>query len=218
MLQECPRESRAALTWIQVAAGAEVDVATTVAGAVVGHLMMIDVPKIAFDRVHIPRVDWQLVDRNWIFQGPSSSPYELRAVGRPVVPDDEQCLAGRGTRSSKELDDLRAFGRADEQAKIEAPVAQVGHHRVLVPAKAVLQDGSLAPRAPCFCATMSFGQTRFDDEDNYLTLLRSGFLAQAASWFAMPEPLASRIPVPRRPPVRAIARPRRRPSWQRTSP
>jgi hypothetical protein len=148
-----------------------------VAGAVVGHGVMFEVSPDAFDGIHVRRVSGQVVNHDLAMLSFDMCPHEFGAMRLQSVPDDQQLLADCGLQSFEELHDLRTLDRAVEQPEVKSPVAQASNHRELLPAEAVLQDGSLALRSPGSCATRSFGQTRLVDEDDYSALSRSDFFS-----------------------------------------
>src|SRR5277367_2791854 len=148
-----------------------------VAGAVVGHGVMFEISPDAFDGVHVRRVSGQVVDHDLTALGFHMCSHEFRAMGLQAIPDDQQLLPDRGLQGFEELDDLRTLDRAGEHSEVEAPVAQAGDHRELLPTEAVLQDWRLASRSPGSCATRSLGQTRFVNKDDYSALSRSDFFS-----------------------------------------
>src|SRR6185437_5426269 len=174
LLSECRHQRAAPLHRAQIAAGTLAQVGQ-VAGTVVRHGVMFEVAPDVFDGIQFRRV------RRQMFQG--DAPVEAlevffdqpRAMRLQAVPDDQQLLADRCLQGLEELDDLGAFDRTGEEAKVESPIAHAGDDRELLPREAVLQDRCLALRGPGTCAAGSFGQTRFVDKDDYSALPRSDF-------------------------------------------
>src|ERR1700678_1248926 len=176
LLPERAHERGPALHGAQVAAGADGKIAE-IAGAVVGHRMMLQVAPHAFDRIHL----WG-IGRQELQSYPTALSFDVfahksRAMRHQSVPDDQQLLADRLMQHLEELNDLRSANAAVVEAKVKPPERHARDHRHLLPTEAILQYRCLAFRGPGTYATRSLGQSRFVDEDDHSTLSRRDFFS-----------------------------------------
>src|SRR5260221_321026 len=176
LLPERAYERGPALHRAQVAARADGKV-PEIAGAVVGHCMVLQIAPHAFDRIHLRGVGGQELQGDATALSLDVFAHESGAVRRQSVPDDQQLLTDRSMQHLEELNDLRCANAAVVEAKIESPERDARNHRHLLPAEAVLQHGCLAFLGPGTYATRSLGQSRFVDEDDHSTLSRCDFFS-----------------------------------------
>src|SRR5579862_898356 len=143
----------------------------------VGHRMVLQVSPDALDRIELGCVGRQ------VFKGDCATlclnvlADEFGAMSLQAIPDDQQLLADRCLKGLQELDHLRRADRAAVESEVKAPERDPGDHRELLPAEAVLQDRSLAPRGPGACATRSLRQSRLIDENDESALSRRYFFS-----------------------------------------
>jgi hypothetical protein len=126
-------------------------------GAEVWHRMRLQVAPDALDRVEFRRVSGQILEGDRTFALFYEGAHEFGAVCLQSIPDDQQLPAYGLGESLEKLNDLRTADRAGVQPKVKAQKAHSCDRRKLLPAEAILKDGSLTPWSPGSCATGSFG-------------------------------------------------------------
>src|SRR5712691_3178521 len=87
-------------------------------------------------------------------------------VRRQTIPDDEQLAVDLVGERLQEFHELGTTDRTGVEAEVEAPEAQAGDYRQLLPVKTVLENRCLPSRCPSLDPGRSFAQSRFVDEDD----------------------------------------------------
>jgi hypothetical protein len=156
LFPKCREERAAALHRTRIATG-KLSQVGQVASAVVGHGMMFQLAPDVFDWIQLWGISRQILQGDVSVQTIDVLLYQARSMRLQAVPDNQQLLSDRAVQRFEELNDLRAFDRAREESKVEAPVTDTGNDRQLLPRKAVLENWCLTLGGPGTCATGSFG-------------------------------------------------------------
>src|SRR6266550_4583978 len=88
---------------------------------------------------------------------------ELWRVCRQTIPNDQQLAVDLVGERLQECHELGATDRPGVEAEVEAPEAQAGDYRQLLPVKAVLENRRLPSGCPGLDPGRSFAQSRFVD-------------------------------------------------------